>query len=132
VTEIVGFTLIGVGFVQEMVPTPFAVNERLVVVHVSTLVIGGVIDNVGAVLFCVIICDAVAVHPFAAVTVTVYVPGVVTFNVAFVPTIAVPFDQEYVPPPVAVREMDGVVQVKTVVASELIVAIGAVIFCVIV
>jgi hypothetical protein len=51
VTEIVGFTLIGVGFVQEMVPTPFAVNEILVVVHVSTLVIGGVIDNVGAVLF---------------------------------------------------------------------------------
>jgi hypothetical protein len=51
VTEIVGFTLIGAGFVQEMVPTPFAVNEILVVVHVSTLEIGGVIDNDGAVLF---------------------------------------------------------------------------------
>ena len=121
-----------VGFVQEMVPTPFAVNEILVVVQVRTLEEGGVMVSKGAVLFCVITCDAVAVHPFAAVTVTVYVPGVVTFNVAFVPTIAVPLDQEYVPPPVAVKVIDGVVHVNTVVVRELMAATGAVIFCVIV
>jgi hypothetical protein len=82
------------GFVQEMVPTPFAVKEILVVVQVSTVEFGAVIVNAGAVLFCVITCDAVAVQPFAAKTVTVYVPGAVTFNDAFIPTIAVPFDQE--------------------------------------
>jgi hypothetical protein len=94
VTEIVGFTLMMEGFVQEMVPTPFAVKEILVVVHVSTVEIGAVIDSAGAVLFCVITCDAVAVQPFGAVTVTVYVPGFVMFMEAFVPTIAVPLDQE--------------------------------------
>jgi hypothetical protein len=59
------------GFVQEMVPTPFAVKEILVVEHVSSVDIGAVIVNGGAVLFCVIVCVAVAVQPFAAVTVTV-------------------------------------------------------------
>lgn len=54
-----------------MVPTPFAVNEMLVVVQVSTVETGVVIVNAGAVLFCVIVCVAVAVHPFEAVTVTV-------------------------------------------------------------
>jgi hypothetical protein len=94
VTEIVGFTLIMEGFVQEMVPTPFAVKEILVVVHVSTVEIGAVIVNAGAVLFCVIVCEAVAVQPFAAITVTVYVPAMVAFNAALVPTTAVPLDQE--------------------------------------
>jgi len=40
------------------------------------------------------ICEAVAVHPMDEVTVTVYVPGVVTFKVAFVPTTIRPLDQE--------------------------------------
>ena len=39
-------------------------------------------------------CVAVAVHPFAFVTVTVYVPGVDTEMVAFVLTKAAPLDQE--------------------------------------
>lgn len=37
---------------------------------------------------------AVAVHPLAEVTVTVYVPGFVTTSVELVPTTVVPFDQE--------------------------------------
>jgi hypothetical protein len=35
---------------------------------------------VGVVVFCVIVTELVDVHPFAPVTVTVYVPGVVTDN----------------------------------------------------
>jgi hypothetical protein len=131
VTEIVGLTLIKAGFAQETLPVPFAVNEMLVVVHVNTLETGGVIVTDGAVLFCVIVCVAVAVHPFVAVTVTVYVPEVVTFNVAFVPSTAVPLDQEYVPPPVAVNEIVGVVQFTTVVLGAVIAAVGTVILCVI-
>src|SRR5574344_2126398 len=44
-----------------------------------------------------------------------------------------PPDQEYVPPPVAVTEIDNVVQVKIVVPVLLVLpAVGGVIFCVIV
>ena len=75
---------------------------------------------------------AVAVHPFVPVTVTVYVPGAVTTSVALVPTIVVPLDHEYVPPPVAVRVILVVVQFNTVVGGVVIAAAGAVIFCVIV
>ena len=64
------------------------------VVHVNTVVSGGVIDTLGRLMSCVMICEAVAAHPLAEVTVTVYVPGVVTFSVAVVPTTAVPLDQE--------------------------------------
>jgi hypothetical protein len=78
------------------------------------------------------VCAAVAVHPFELVTVTVYVPGVVTDNVALVPTTVVPLDHEYVPPPVAVNVIAVVVQVNTVVVGVVIAAAGAVIFCVIV
>ena len=66
----------------------------VVVVHVNMLVSGGVIATLGRLMFCVMICEAVATHPLAEVTVTVYVPGVVTFSVAVVPTTAVPLDQE--------------------------------------
>ena len=130
-TEIVGLTLIKAGFAQETLPVPFAVNEMLVVVHVNTLETGGVIVTDGAVLFCVIVCVAVAVHPFVAVTVTVYVPEVVTFNVAFVPSTAVPLDQEYVPPPVDVKEILVVEHVSILVFGAVICADGAVIFWVI-
>ena len=65
-----------------------------VVVQVKTEVVGAVMAAAGTAVLCVMICEAVAVHPLAAVTVTVYVPGVVTASVAFVPTTAVPFDQE--------------------------------------
>jgi hypothetical protein len=46
----------------------------------------------GGVLFCVIVMLAVEEQPFAPVTVTVYVPGIVTLNVALFPTLVVPFD----------------------------------------
>jgi hypothetical protein len=103
-----------------------------VVVHVNKVVVGALMPAVGTVVFCVMVCDAVAVQPFAPVTVTVYVPGVVTASVAFVPTTVVPFDQEYVPPPVAVKLMDVVVQVRTDVVKAEIAAAGADVFCVMV
>ena len=41
-----------------------------------------------------------------------------------------PFDQEYVPPPVAVRLMDVVEHVSSVADGVLIPAVGGVVFCV--
>ena len=80
----------------------------------------------GAVMSCVIVIDSVSVHPLAAVTVTVYVPGAVTLNVADVPTVVAPLLQEYVPPPVAVKLIEVAVHVSTVVAGAVIAATGAV------
>jgi hypothetical protein len=74
----------------------------------------------------VIVIDSVSVHPFAAVTVTVYVAGALTLSVAVVPTTVVPLLHEYVPPPVAVKLIDVVVQVSAVVAGAVIPAVGAV------
>jgi hypothetical protein len=95
-----------------------------VVVHVNTVVSGGLIATMGRLIFCVMLCEAVATHPLAEVTVAVYVPGVVTFTVAEVPTTADPFVHEYDPPPVAVNVMDGVAHVKTVVVGAVMAAIG--------
>ena len=82
--------------------------------------------------FCVIVIDDVEVDP-PLVTVTVYVPGAVTNNPAEVPTTLVPFDHEYVPPPVAVKLMDVVVQFNSVVPVLLVIAVtGGVDVCVIV
>jgi hypothetical protein len=117
---------------HEYVPPPVAVKLIDVVVHVSAVVAGAVIAAVGAVMFCVIVIDSVSVHPFAEVTVTVYVPAAVTFKVAELPTVVDPLLHEYVPPPVAVKLIDVVVQVSTVVAGAVIAAVGAVMFCVIV
>ena len=77
------------------------------VVQVNTAGFGTLVMAAGGgVIFCVIVVALVLVQPFVAeVTVTVYVPGVVTVKFAEVPTMVVPLDQEYVPPPVAVREM---------------------------
>jgi hypothetical protein len=83
-----------VPFDQEYEVPPDAVKEMEVVAHVNTEVLGGLITAVGTTMFCVMICTSESVQPFAAVTVTVYVPGAVTANVAAVPTTAVPFDQE--------------------------------------
>jgi hypothetical protein len=44
--------------------------------------------------------------------------------VAADPTIVVPFDHEYVPPPVAVKSMDVVAHVKIVVVGAVIAAAG--------
>lgn len=52
-------------------PPPVAVNVMLVVEQVNTVVVGGVIAAVGGRMFCVILCVAVPVQPFAAVNVTV-------------------------------------------------------------
>jgi uncharacterized membrane protein YccC len=68
------------------------VIELIAHVKVEELVV--VMATTGGIIFCVIACDKVAVHPFAAVTVTVYVPLLVTVNEAFVPTTTEPFDQE--------------------------------------
>ena len=91
-----------------------------------------VIPAVGAVMFWVMAWVVVAVQPLAAVTVTRYVAGDVTDNDALVPTVVDPSDQEYVPPPVAVRLMDAVEHVSCVADGVLIPAVGAVISCVMV
>jgi hypothetical protein len=65
-----------------------------VVKQVNIVAAGELIPAVGMVMFWVIIQDALAIQPFVPVTVTVYVPGDVTTNVAAVPTTAVPLDQE--------------------------------------
>ena len=74
--------------------------------------------------------DSVSAHPFAEVTVTVYVPGVLTFNVDVV--LADASFHKYVPPPVAVSAIDVVPQVSVVVEGAVIPAVGAVMSCVIV
>ena len=70
----------------------------------------------------------VFVHPLAAVTVTVYVPGALTDVVAVVALVL----HKYVPPPVAVKLMLVVEQVNSVVVGGVIPAVGATVFCVIV
>ena len=54
--------------------------------------------------------NSVSVHPFAAVTVTVYVPPSVMEAEAAFPS---PLSHSYVPPPVAVTEIAVVVQLIT-------------------
>jgi len=70
---------------QEYDVPPVAVTLIEVVVHVKTVVpVLLVIPAVGAVVFCVIVTALVDVQPLLPVTVTVYVPGVVTDNPAVV------------------------------------------------
>ena len=83
---------------------------------------------VGVTMFWVITWLAVAVHPLGEVTVTVYVPAVVTVKVAVVAKTAVPLDQEYVPPPEAVNGILVVVHVSILVIGTFIPAVGGVIF----
>jgi hypothetical protein len=72
---------------------------------------------------------AVAVQPFAPVTVTVYVPGKVILKFAFVPITVVPLLHEYDTPPVAFKVRAALVQDNMVVLGLLeILALGAVIF----
>jgi hypothetical protein len=91
---------------------------------------GAVIAAFGTLMFCVITCEILAVHPFEPVMVHVYVAGVLTEIVAVVPTTVVPFDQEYVPPPVAVRLMLVVVHVRILVLGGVIATTGRLMFCV--
>jgi hypothetical protein len=78
--------------------------------------------TVGATIFWVIVLFAVAVQPFAPVTVTVYTPGLVIFNVADVPRIVVPLDHEYVPPPLAVKVILVVAHVSILVFGFVLIA----------
>ena len=96
-----------------------------VVVQLSTVVpVLLVIPAVGGVLLCVMVMEAVAVQPLAPVTVTVYVLGAVTVAAALVPN---PPDHEYEVPPVAVRLIEMVVQLSTVVPVLLVIpAVGGV------
>ena len=88
---------------------------------------------VGAEISCVMMLFALAVQPFAAVTVTVYVPGELTASVAAVPTTAVPFDQLYAVPPVAVKLIEVVVQLSILTFGKLVIfTLGAVVFWVMV
>jgi hypothetical protein len=82
--------------------------------------------------FCVIVIEDVDVTP-PLVTVTVYVPGVVTVSPADVPTTVEALDHEYVPPPVEVKLIDVVVQFNSVVPVLLVIAVtGGVDVCVMV
>jgi len=65
------------------VPPPEAVSDALVVVHVKVAELG-LTDAVGAVVSELTVADAVAVQPFAAVTVTVYVPALLAVIAAVV------------------------------------------------
>ena len=69
-----------------------------------------VMPAIGFVMSFVIVIVSVSVHPLAAVTVTVYVPASETDNASTALTVEVPSDQEYVPPPVAVKLIVGFVQ----------------------
>jgi hypothetical protein len=84
--------------------------------------------TIGAEKLSVIVMLVVASQPFAPVTIRVYVLAVVMFIVAFVPITPFPSIQEYVPPPVPVRLIDGVEHVRTVVKGFVIRAFGCIIF----
>ena len=65
--------------------------------------------------------SVVSLHPFAPVTVTVYVPGVVIFRSAIELTVVIPSDQLYVTPPVAERLMLVSSQVSSVAPVLLVI-----------
>lgn len=98
------------------------------VVQVNTVVVSGLIPAIGALIFCVIVWVAVPVQPFAPITVTVYVPGVETLNMAFVPNELVPLDQEYETPPLACKLILGDVHVKIDDDGVVIAAFGTLMF----
>ena len=66
------------------------------------------IDAFGVVLSNVVVSLAVAVQPFAPVTVTVHVPAVVTV----IEAVVAPVLHKYVPPPLAVSVVLGTAQVS--------------------
>jgi len=73
--------------------------------------------------------SVVSLHPFAPVTVTVYVPGVVTFRSAIELTVVIPSDQLYVTPPAAERLMLVSSQVSSVAPVLLVIpGVGRVVF----
>lgn len=123
----VAFTL-GTGLQLPFTPL-FDVVAKLIIPPVQ---IGAICVKVGLVLaWYVMVMSSVSVQPFAAATVTVYVPAVDTCNWAAVPTMLDPFDHEYDTPPLAVRAILVVLQSKVVVLPAFaIAAVGATMFCV--
>src|SRR5450759_2034325 len=111
---------------HEYVPPPLAVSVVLGVVQFNARPLLLLIDAVGTVLSNVVVALAVAVHPMAPVTVTVKVPAVLTVSAADVPTTVLPSDHEYVPPPLAVSVVFGVVQFNARPLLLLIDAVGTV------
>ena len=84
-----------------------------------------VIAAVGAVISCVVMMVSVSVQPLAAVTVTVYVAGLVADAVALLPS---PPDQPKLTPPPASKLIAVRAQVNTVLPVLLVIAAeGAVI-----
>jgi len=65
------------------VPPPLAVRDALVVAQVKVAELG-LTEAVGAVVSELTVVEAVAVQPFAAVTVTVYVPALLAVMAAVV------------------------------------------------
>ena len=86
-----------------------------------------VIPAVGAVLSSVVVALVVAVQPLLPVTVTVNVAAVLTVMAEVV----APLLHSYAVPPPAVKVVDGVVQLSASPLLVLMLADGAVMFCVI-
>jgi hypothetical protein len=112
--------------VHKYVPPPVATSEILVVVQVRTLLLA-LILVVGVKKSSVIVILAVASQPFEPVTIRVYEFAVEMLIVAAVPMTPFPSCHEYVPPPVPVRLIVGVEQVRTVVTGFVISAFGCII-----
>jgi hypothetical protein len=110
------------------VPAPeVALNVTAPAPHLDPLVTTGA---VGTAIFCVIVRLSVEVQPFAAVAVTVYVPAAVMLADAEVPKLLL---HAYAEPPVAVTLIAVLEQVNKVdPVLFVILAVGAIIFCVIV
>ena len=73
---------------------PVAVRVRDGVVQLITEPFEELMFTTGKVMFSVMLLLDVLVQPFAPVTVTVYVPGVVTLSAALTPKLVVPLLQE--------------------------------------
>jgi hypothetical protein len=109
-------------------PPPVAVREIEVRLQVSSVLpVLLVIPAVGAVLSSVVVALVVAVQPLLPVTVTVNVAAVLTVMAEVV----APLLHSYAVPPPAVKVVDGVVQLSASPLLVLMLADGAVMFCVI-
>jgi NADH:ubiquinone oxidoreductase subunit K len=105
------------------VPPPLAVKVVFGTVHDKAKPLLFVIATVGTVLSKVVVALAVAVQPFGLVTVTVNVPAVV---IAPELATAEPLLHKYVPPPLAVNVVLGIVQLKAKPLLFVIATVGIV------
>ena len=119
VPAVVGLVLaVFVLLLQAYVPPPVAVSDILVCEQVISVTPSlFVIPAVGSVISCVIVILSVSVHPLDLVTVTLYVPVLDRVLAAVVELLS----HLYVPPPVAVTDMEVVLQVNMVVLVLLVI-----------